>query len=200
MPETMDGIAVRSQGGGISAAHAACDDAMRSQGAGGQAEPGAPKPPRSFDDLWMVGDRNLQAILRAVATDVVAIALRGLTDGVAATVLRNMSKASAGAVRADLDLRGPTPLREVEAARRAMFTPRSASPPRAPLRSASAPDAPEHPSSISQPSAVPSTRVQRDHVHAAEGPLVARGDGGRLQLTRADAPKALITWSCRATR
>jgi hypothetical protein len=119
--EATDGGAVPGHRTGILATSAACSDITCAHGAGGRHEPGTAAPPRSIDALRTVDDRCLQAILRSVATDVVAIALRGLPGDIAATVLRNMSKASAAAVRAELELRGPTPLNEVEAARRAIL-------------------------------------------------------------------------------
>lgn len=71
-----------------------------------------------FDDLAGVDDRGMQAILRDVASDVLAVALRGAEPAVSDKIFRNMSKRAAEILREDMEARGPVKLTEVEAAQR----------------------------------------------------------------------------------
>jgi flagellar motor switch protein FliG len=71
-----------------------------------------------FDNLLSVDDRGIQAILREVGSDSLALALRGADPDVADKVLRNMSKRAAEILRDDMEARGPVKLAEVEAAQK----------------------------------------------------------------------------------
>jgi flagellar motor switch protein FliG len=71
-----------------------------------------------FDNLLSVDDRGIQAILREVGSDSLALALRGADPDVADKVLRNMSKRAAEILRDDREARGPVKLAEVEAAQK----------------------------------------------------------------------------------
>lgn len=71
-----------------------------------------------FDDLGKLDDKAMQAILREVRTDVLALALRGADPGVQDKIYRNMSKRAAEILKEDMDARGPVKLTEVEGAQR----------------------------------------------------------------------------------
>ena len=75
-----------------------------------------------FDDLADVDDRGMQAILREVQTDVLAVALRGAEPVVGDKFFRNMSKRAAEILKEDMEARGPVKLTEVEAAQREVIT------------------------------------------------------------------------------
>jgi flagellar motor switch protein FliG len=71
-----------------------------------------------FDDLADVDDRGMQAILREVASENLAVALRGAEPAVSDKIFRNMSKRAAEILKEDMEARGPVKLTEVEAAQR----------------------------------------------------------------------------------
>ena len=71
-----------------------------------------------FDNLLEVDDRGIQAILRDVGSDALALALRGADADVQEKIFRNMSKRAAEILRDDMEARGPVKLSEVEAAQR----------------------------------------------------------------------------------
>jgi flagellar motor switch protein FliG len=71
-----------------------------------------------FDNLLNVDDRGIQAILRDVGSDTLALALRGAEPEVQDKIMRNMSKRAAEILRDDMEARGPVKLAEVEAAQK----------------------------------------------------------------------------------
>jgi flagellar motor switch protein FliG len=71
-----------------------------------------------FDDLVGVDDRGIQSVLREVASDKLAIALRGAEPEVLDKILRNMSKRAGEILRDDMEAQGPVKLIEVEAAQK----------------------------------------------------------------------------------
>jgi flagellar motor switch protein FliG len=71
-----------------------------------------------FDNLLDVDDRGIQAVLREVGSDVLALALRGAEPEVQEKILRNMSKRAAEILKDDMEARGPVKLAEVEAAQK----------------------------------------------------------------------------------
>ena len=71
-----------------------------------------------FDNLLDIDDRGIQAVLREVGSDVLAIALRGAEPEVQDKILRNMSKRAAEILKDDMEARGPVKLAEVEAAQK----------------------------------------------------------------------------------
>jgi flagellar motor switch protein FliG len=71
-----------------------------------------------FDNLMNVDDRGIQAILREVGSDSLALALRGADPDVADKIMRNMSKRAAEILRDDMEARGPVKLAEVEGAQK----------------------------------------------------------------------------------
>jgi flagellar motor switch protein FliG len=71
-----------------------------------------------FDDLADVDDRSIQTLLREVATDALAMALKGADPRIKDKILRNMSKRAAEMLVEDMEARGPAKLSDVEAAQK----------------------------------------------------------------------------------
>ena len=71
-----------------------------------------------FDNLLDVDDRGIQALLREVGSDTLAVALRGAEPEVQERILKNMSKRAAEILKDDMEARGPVKLVEVEAAQK----------------------------------------------------------------------------------
>ena len=71
-----------------------------------------------FDNLLDVDDRGIQALLREVGSDTLAIALRGAEPEVQDRLLKNMSKRAAEILKDDMEARGPVKLADVEAAQK----------------------------------------------------------------------------------
>lgn len=71
-----------------------------------------------FDNLLDVDDRGIQALLREVGSDTLAVALRGAEPDVQEKILKNMSKRAAEILKDDMEARGPVKLTEVEAAQK----------------------------------------------------------------------------------
>ena len=71
-----------------------------------------------FDNLLDVDDRGIQALLREVGSDTLAVALRGGEPEVQEKVLKNMSKRAAEILKDDMEARGPVKLTDVEAAQK----------------------------------------------------------------------------------
>ncbi|NDG42039.1 MAG: flagellar motor switch protein FliG [Betaproteobacteria bacterium] len=68
-----------------------------------------------FDDLIKVDDKGIQAVLKEVQSESLALALKGATPEVREKVFRNMSSRAAENLREDLDGRGPVRVSDVEA-------------------------------------------------------------------------------------
>jgi flagellar motor switch protein FliG len=71
-----------------------------------------------FDNLMDVDDRGIQALLREVGSDTLAVALRGAEPEVQEKLLKNMSKRAAEILKDDMEVRGPVKLTDVEAAQK----------------------------------------------------------------------------------
>jgi flagellar motor switch protein FliG len=71
-----------------------------------------------FDNLMDVDDRGIQALLREVGSDTLAVALRGAEPEVQEKILKNMSKRAAEILKDDMEARGPVKLTDVEAAQK----------------------------------------------------------------------------------
>jgi flagellar motor switch protein FliG len=71
-----------------------------------------------FDNLLDVDDRGIQALLREVSSDTLAVALRGAEPEVSDKILKNMSKRAAEILKDDMEARGPVKLTDVEAAQK----------------------------------------------------------------------------------
>jgi flagellar motor switch protein FliG len=72
----------------------------------------------TFDNLLNIDDRGIQALLREVGSDTLAIALRGAEPAVSEKILKNMSKRAAEILKDDMEARGPVKLADVEAAQK----------------------------------------------------------------------------------
>ncbi len=75
-----------------------------------------------FDNLLSVDDRGIQALLREVGSDTLAVALRGAEPEVQEKILKNMSKRAAEILKDDMEARGPVKLADVEAAQKEIVT------------------------------------------------------------------------------
>ncbi len=66
-----------------------------------------------FDNLLDIDDRGIQALLREVGSDTLAVALRGAEPEVQDRILKNMSKRAAEILKDDMEARGPVKLTDV---------------------------------------------------------------------------------------
>lgn len=71
-----------------------------------------------FDNLAEIDDRAMQAVLREVPNDKLAVALRGADGKVREKITSNMSQRAAEILVEDMEARGPVRLAEVEAAQK----------------------------------------------------------------------------------
>ncbi|GAB3093937.1 flagellar motor switch protein FliG [Lysobacter terrae] len=71
-----------------------------------------------FDNLAELDDRAIQTVLREVASERLAIALRGADSKVREKITANMSQRAAEILVEDMEARGPVRLAEVEAAQK----------------------------------------------------------------------------------
>ncbi|MDQ3057420.1 MAG: flagellar motor switch protein FliG [Pseudomonadota bacterium] len=71
-----------------------------------------------FDNLIELNDRELQTLLREVASDRLGLALRGADPKVREKITRNMSQRAAEILIEDMEARGPVRLSDVEAAQK----------------------------------------------------------------------------------
>ncbi len=71
-----------------------------------------------FDDLAEIGDRDVQMLLREVASDTLVLAMKGADEALKEKIFRNMSKRAGEMLRDDLEAKGPVRLSEVEAAQK----------------------------------------------------------------------------------
>ena len=72
----------------------------------------------AFEALLEVDDRGIQALLREVSTDNLALALKGADPDMQDKIYRNMSKRAAQMLAEDLEAKGPVRLSEVEEAQK----------------------------------------------------------------------------------
>jgi flagellar motor switch protein FliG len=70
-----------------------------------------------FDDLTTLDDRAVQRVLSDVDATSLAVALKGAGEDVSSKVLRNMSQRARDRLEEEIDLLGPLPKKEIEAAR-----------------------------------------------------------------------------------
>ena len=71
-----------------------------------------------FDNLIGLSDRDIQTLLREIASDQLMIALRGADAAVQQKIMGNMSKRAAELLRDDLEAMPPVKLSDVEAAQK----------------------------------------------------------------------------------
>ncbi len=73
-----------------------------------------------FEDLVLVDDKGLQAMLRKVETRELAVALKAASEDVRAKIFRNMSERAGEMVREEIEALGSVRMRDVETAQQAI--------------------------------------------------------------------------------
>ncbi len=69
----------------------------------------------TFEDLALIDNRGMQAILREVSTDMLTLALKTASDTIKDKIFGNISQRAADMIAEDLEAMGPRKLSEVEA-------------------------------------------------------------------------------------
>lgn len=69
-----------------------------------------------FEDLVTVDDRGIQAILKEVSTDDLALALKTASDALKEKIFKNMSKRAGSILKEEMDVMGPARVSDVERA------------------------------------------------------------------------------------
>ena len=69
-----------------------------------------------FEDLITIEDRSLQELLRAIDTQVLAVAMKGTSAELRDVINRNLSERARTSLEEEIDLMGPVRIREVEEA------------------------------------------------------------------------------------
>lgn len=67
-----------------------------------------------FEDITMLSDRDIQAVMREVDSKELALALKSVDDSVQQKIFGNMSKRAAAMLTEDMEYMGPVRLRDVE--------------------------------------------------------------------------------------
>ena len=75
-----------------------------------------------FDNLAELDDRAMQAVLREISSEQLALALRGADNKVREKITGNMSQRAAEILVEDMEARGPVRLAEVETAQKEILT------------------------------------------------------------------------------
>src|SRR5690606_28650013 len=75
-----------------------------------------------FENLKVIDDRGIQALLRAVSSDVLIVALKGADTDLQEKIFKNMSRRAAELLRDDLEAKPPVRLSEVESAQKEILT------------------------------------------------------------------------------
>lgn len=70
----------------------------------------------TFDDVFQLDDRSIQAIMREVSNDTLTLAMKTSTDDVKDKIFRNISSRAAEMIKEDLEVMGPVRLSDVEKA------------------------------------------------------------------------------------
>ncbi|GHS93894.1 flagellar motor switch protein FliG [Planctomycetales bacterium] len=69
-----------------------------------------------FEDLIQVNDKGIQATLKEIENDELALALKTASEELQAKIFKNMSERAAAMIRENMEFMGPTRLSDVEAA------------------------------------------------------------------------------------
>jgi flagellar motor switch protein FliG len=69
-----------------------------------------------FEDINMVNDKGIQAVLKEVENDQLVLALKTASDQLKNKILGNMSSRAAETIREDMEFMGPVRISDVEAA------------------------------------------------------------------------------------
>src|SRR5690606_28857416 len=67
-----------------------------------------------FEDITLLGDRDVQLIVREVDTDEWALALKTASEEVTERIFRNMSRRAVDMLKEEMEYLGPVRLRDVE--------------------------------------------------------------------------------------
>jgi len=70
----------------------------------------------TFEDIFKLDDRSIQAIMREVSNDTLTLAMKATTDEVKDKIFRNISSRAAEMIKEDLEVMGPVRLSDVEKA------------------------------------------------------------------------------------
>jgi flagellar motor switch protein FliG len=70
----------------------------------------------TFEDIFRLDDRSIQAIMREISNDTLTLALKASTDEIKDKVFRNISSRAADMIKEDLEVMGPVRLSDVEKA------------------------------------------------------------------------------------
>ena len=63
----------------------------------------------TFEDLMKIDDRGMQALLKEITSEDVALALKGSSDDIKEKIFKNMSERAASILKEDLEAMGPCP-------------------------------------------------------------------------------------------
>ncbi len=74
-----------------------------------------------FEDLINVDDRGIQMVLKEVSTDDLKIALKIASDDLKEKIFRSMSQRAVEMLKEDMEIMGPTRIRDVEAAQQSII-------------------------------------------------------------------------------
>lgn len=69
-----------------------------------------------FEDIRFVNDRGIQAVLKEIDNDQLALSLKTASDDLKEQIFSNMSERAADVVREDMEYMGPVRLSDVEGA------------------------------------------------------------------------------------
>jgi flagellar motor switch protein FliG len=69
-----------------------------------------------FDDILLVDNKGIQAVLKEIDQEELALALKAASEDVKAKIFGNMSDRAANLIREDMEYMGPVRLSDVEAA------------------------------------------------------------------------------------
>ena len=69
-----------------------------------------------FEDIVILDDKSIQRVLRDIENNDIAVALKGVSEEVQATIFRNISTRLADMIREDMQFMGPIRLKDVEEA------------------------------------------------------------------------------------
>lgn len=74
-----------------------------------------------FEDLMGVDDRGIMAILKEVSTDDLKLALKTASEDLQDKIFKNMSQRAVEMLKEDMEIMGPTRVKDVEAAQQAII-------------------------------------------------------------------------------
>jgi flagellar motor switch protein FliG len=70
----------------------------------------------TFEDIFKLDDRSIQAIMREISNDTLTLAMKASTEEVKDKVFRNISSRAADMIKEDIEVMGPVRLSDVEKA------------------------------------------------------------------------------------